>query len=91
MPWVPTFTRRCTPIRSTPGSRPRRGYSMYIFEDVPCSLVPIAGSAISTAWTRTIHAMVRLANIHGKDYWREGRTIERLGIKSMSGPGRIAT
>jgi len=58
----------------------------YIFEDVPCSLVPIAeiGHQYGVE-TNTIHAMVRIANIvHGKDYWREGRTMERLGIKSMS-------
>jgi opine dehydrogenase len=30
-------------------------------------------------------AMIRLANIiHGKDYWREGRTMERLGVRGMS-------
>ncbi|MCU0522549.1 MAG: NAD/NADP octopine/nopaline dehydrogenase family protein [Anaerolineae bacterium] len=58
----------------------------YIFEDVPCSLVPIAefGHQYGVE-TVTMHAMVRLASIvHGKDYWREGRTMERLGIKGMS-------
>ena len=58
----------------------------YIFEDVPCSLVPIAefGRQYGVE-TATMHAMVGLANIiHGKDYWREGRTLDRLGVKGMS-------
>lgn len=58
----------------------------YIFEDIPCSLVPIAGFGHQYGVdTVTIHAMVRMANIiHGKDYWREGRTMEKLGVADMS-------
>jgi len=29
--------------------------------------------------------MIQLASlIHGQDFWKEGRTVERLGIKGMS-------
>lgn len=58
----------------------------YIFEDVPCSLVPIAyiGHQYGVD-TTSIHAIVNLANIvHSTDFWRTGRTLERLGIKGIS-------
>ncbi len=58
----------------------------YIFEDVPCSLVPIAliGQQYGVE-TSTITALVSLANIvHGTDYWRKGRTLKLLGIQNMS-------
>ncbi|MGC9346501.1 MAG: NAD/NADP octopine/nopaline dehydrogenase family protein [Anaerolineae bacterium] len=58
----------------------------YIFEDIPCSLVPITqfGHQYGVE-TDTMHAMIRLANVvHGKDYWREGRTLRRLGVEGMS-------
>jgi opine dehydrogenase len=58
----------------------------YIFEDVPMSLVPIAslgqryGVAVSG-----IDAIIRIASIiHHTDYWRRGRTIEKLGINNLS-------
>jgi opine dehydrogenase len=58
----------------------------YIFEDVPMSLVPIAslgqryGVAVSG-----IDAIIRIASIiHRTDYWRRGRTIEKLGINNLS-------
>jgi opine dehydrogenase len=58
----------------------------YIFEDVPMSLVPIAslgqryGVAVSG-----IDGIIKLASIiHRTDYWRRGRTIEKLGINNLS-------
>jgi len=58
----------------------------YIFEDVPMSLVPIAslgqryGVAVSG-----IDAIIKIASIiHRTDYWRRGRTIEKLGINNLS-------
>ncbi len=58
----------------------------YIFEEVPCSLIPIAelGRQYGVG-TATIHVMIQLANTaYGRDYWREGRTLERMGVKGMS-------
>ena len=58
----------------------------YIFEDVPYSLVPIAyiGHQYGVD-TTCIHSIVNLANIvHATDFWRTGRTLERLGIEAMS-------
>ncbi len=65
---------------------PNRIQHRYIFEDVPCSLVPIAliGQQYGVD-TAAIRSIVKLANIvHGTDYWRTGRSLERLGIKGMS-------
>jgi len=59
----------------------------YIFEDVPMSLVPIAsfGKRFGVS-VRGIDSMIRLACvIHQTDYWRRGRTMEKLGIDGLSG------
>jgi len=58
----------------------------YIFEDVPMSLVPIAalGERYGVS-TNGINSVIRLACIlHRTDYWRRGRTLEKLGIKGLS-------
>ncbi len=58
----------------------------YIFEDVPMSLVPIAalGECYGVS-VRGMDAIIRLACIiHRTDYWRRGRTLEKLGIKNLS-------
>ncbi len=58
----------------------------YIFEDVPMSLVPIA--ALGTRYgvsVRGMESMIRMANfIHRTDYWRRGRTLEKLGLSDFS-------
>lgn len=58
----------------------------YIFEDVPMSLVPMSsiGKEIGIK-TPTIDAVIHLASVmHGKDYWKIGRTAEKLGIQGMT-------
>ena len=58
----------------------------YIFEDVPMSLVPIAslGERYGVS-VRGIESIVRLACIiHHTDYWRRGRTLDKLGITQLS-------
>jgi opine dehydrogenase len=58
----------------------------YIFEDVPMSLVPMA--ALGTRYgvsVRGMDSMIRLANfIHRTDYWRRGRTLDKLGVDQFS-------
>ena len=58
----------------------------YIFEDVPMSLVPMA--ALGTRYGVSVNgmeSMIRLANfIHSTDYWRRGRTLNKLGIEQFS-------
>jgi opine dehydrogenase len=58
----------------------------YIFEDVPMSLVPIASLAQRYGVSvRGIDSIIRLSSIiHRTDYWRRGRTIEKLGIDNLS-------
>jgi opine dehydrogenase len=58
----------------------------YIFEDVPMSLVPIAslGERYGVS-VRGMESIIRIACIiHHTDYWRRGRTVEKLGIGGLS-------
>ncbi len=58
----------------------------YIFEDVPMSLVPIAslGQHYGVS-VRGMDSIIRLACIvHRTDYWRRGRTVDKLGISGLS-------
>ena len=58
----------------------------YIFEDVPMSLVPIAsiGERYGVS-VNCIRSIISLGCVlHNTDYWRKGRTIEKLGIKELS-------
>ncbi|MBN1887980.1 MAG: NAD/NADP octopine/nopaline dehydrogenase family protein [Thermoflexales bacterium] len=58
----------------------------YIFEDVPMSLVPMAslGQAYGVS-VRGMDSIIRLACfIHRTDYWRRGRTLDKLGIGQLS-------
>ena len=58
----------------------------YIFEDVPMSLVPIA--SLGKRYGVSVRAMESIINlggiIHRTDYWRRGRTVERLGLEQWS-------
>ena len=58
----------------------------YIFEEVPMSLVPIASFGerygVSVNCIRIIISMG--CYLHNTDYWRKGRTVEKLGVKELS-------
>ncbi|MGQ9599160.1 MAG: NAD/NADP octopine/nopaline dehydrogenase family protein [Anaerolineae bacterium] len=65
---------------------PRSLNHRYITEDVPMSLVPIAalGQRYGVS-VRGMDSIIRLACIiHQTDYWRRGRTLDKLGIDQMS-------
>lgn len=58
----------------------------YIFEDVPMSLVPLAslGERYGVS-VRGMDSIIRLACIvHRTDYWKRGRTVDKLGIGDLS-------
>jgi len=58
----------------------------YITEDVPMSLVPIAslGARFGVS-VRAIDSIINLAcTIHRTDYYRRGRTVDRLGLQEWS-------
>ncbi len=58
----------------------------YLFEDVPMSLVPIAslGKRYGVS-VRGMESMIQIASIiHRTDYWRRGRTVEKLGLSEWS-------
>jgi len=77
-------------IQANPGylgiKAPDRLRHRYIDEDVPMSLVPIASiGAMLKVNTPTINSIIHLAStMRGEDYWKIGRTVERLGLKGMS-------
>lgn len=65
---------------------PSRMEHRYISEDVPTSLVPTAsiGEMLGVP-TPTIRSIIHLASVmHGIDYWKEGRTVDRLGLAGKS-------
>jgi len=80
----------CEAIHNQPGyygiKAPPTLNHRYIFEDVPMSLVPIA--SLGQRYGVSVHGMdaiIRLACIvHRTDYWRRGRTIQKLGIDNLS-------
>jgi opine dehydrogenase len=58
----------------------------YIFEDVPMSLVPMAslGERFGVS-VQGMDSIIRLACIvHRTDYWKRGRTIDKIGIGDLS-------
>lgn len=77
-------------IHNQPGYRGIRAPATlnhrYITEDVPMSLVPIA--AIGQRYgvqVRAMDSIIRMACIiHRTDYWRRGRTLDKLGIEQLS-------
>jgi opine dehydrogenase len=77
-------------INANPGyagiKAPRTLDTRYLSEDVPMSLVPIAslGELLGVP-TEAIRHIIGLASLlHQRDYWAEGRTVERLGLAGMS-------
>ncbi|OGS52197.1 MAG: NADP transhydrogenase subunit alpha [Euryarchaeota archaeon RBG_13_61_15] len=77
-------------IQSTPGYKGVRAPATlthrYILEDVPMSLVPMvsAGKQIGVK-TPTLSALVHVASlIHARDFWAEGRTMEKVGLAGRS-------
>jgi len=77
-------------IHNQPGyygvKAPSTLHHRYIFEDVPMSLVPMAslGQHYGVS-VRGMDAIIRLACIiHRTDYWRRGRTLDKLGIGGLS-------
>lgn len=79
-----------TAIRANPGyygiKAPSRLDHRYLTEDVPMSLVPIAsmGDMLGVDCS-TIKSFIHLANLlHGCDYWRLGRTVDKLGLAGLS-------
>lgn len=77
-------------MHANPGYRgimaPITLHMRYLTEDVPMSLVPMAslGEMLGIP-TPAIKAVIGLAgSLLDTDFWQEGRTVERLGIKGLS-------
>lgn len=77
-------------MRANPGyagiSAPGTVAHRYISEDVPASLVPIASMGeMFGVPCPAMRSIITLASaMHGVDYWAEGRTVDRLGLRGMS-------
>jgi opine dehydrogenase len=77
-------------IQSNPGyigiKAPNRLEHRYITEDVPMSLVPMASIAEQLGVkVPAIRSVIHLASLlHERDYWAEGRTVEKLGLAGMN-------
>jgi opine dehydrogenase len=77
-------------IHANPGYRgilaPHRMEMRYVTEDVPCSLVPMSSLARKFGIkTPIIDSLIALASgMHQRDYYREGRTVESLGIADLN-------
>lgn len=65
---------------------PKGLHIRYIYEDVPYSLIPMASIARELGIkTPAINSIINLASLMtGKDFYENGRTIERLGLKGLS-------
>jgi len=77
-------------IHNQPGYRgimaPRTMHHRYLFEDVPMSLVPMValGQRYGVS-VRGMDSIIRLACfVHRTDYWRQGRTLDKMGIEQWS-------
>jgi opine dehydrogenase len=58
----------------------------YVTEDVPMSLVPLAsiGKMLGVP-VPMIEMFISFANVmHGRDYWKEGRTVQRMGLENRT-------
>lgn len=77
-------------IRKNPGYKwimaPKTLKMRYIEEDIPFSLVPISSlGKMFGVQTPTIDSLIRLGSIlNSKDYYKVGRTVERLGIAGLN-------
>jgi len=77
-------------IQDNPGylgiKAPDRLHHRYIDEDVPMSLVPLASiGEMLKVETPTIKFIIHIASLmRGIDFWKVGRTVDKLGIKGLS-------
>jgi len=77
-------------VQATPAYRGLKGpktlMHRYLFEDVPTGLVPMSSLGdLLKVQTPTMDVLTNLAcTLHGVDYWKEGRTVEKLGLSGMS-------
>ncbi|MEM2891212.1 MAG: NAD/NADP octopine/nopaline dehydrogenase family protein [Thermoplasmata archaeon] len=77
-------------IQATPGYKGVRAPSTlthrYILEDVPMSLVPMVSvSRQLGVETPTLCSLIHIASlIHACDFWKTGRTVDKLGMAGLS-------
>ena len=83
----PTLHEQIQQVRAYDGIKgPTALNTRYLLEDIPTGLVPLSylGGALGVS-TPTMQAVVTLGSILlERDFWREGRTLEKLGLERKS-------
>lgn len=85
-----TIHEYCTSPQGIIGARelkaPSTLHARYITEDVPYGLVPLASIAeMIKVPTPVVNSLITIASaLNQVDYWKEGRTVEKLGISGMN-------
>lgn len=84
--WQDLYRAAHGDIGLTPICGPNDINSRYFTEDAPCGLVPWSYLGKSAGVeTRTIDSIVNIYSVfHERDWWKEGVTIEDLGLFGMS-------
>lgn len=77
-------TLHTTVYKSSPA--PASLTSRYLAEDVPTGLVPIAalGEVAETATPLSRGLIALTSQLHGRDHWVTGRTLDRMGLTDLS-------
>ncbi len=78
--------QNCKPFLVPSEKGPSNFSHRYITEDVPFGLVPTSslGDLLGVP-TPTMKAIIQFASIiNDVDYWREGNTAEKMGLKGMT-------
>jgi opine dehydrogenase len=72
---------------ATSSKGPSNANTRYITEDVPIGMVLWASlGRLLGVPTPTALSLIHISSvIHGRDYWQEGRTVEKLGLAGMTG------
>lgn len=88
----PTLYDKVRQVKAYEGMKgPTTLNTRYLFEDLPTGLVPLSclGKALGVP-TPVMDSVVELGNILlGKNFWKEGRSLERLGLAGKT-PAEIA-
>ena len=84
--WQDLYLNTHGNISLTPIKGPDDIFNRYLTEDAPFGLVPWSSIAkLVGVSTPTIDGIVNIYSIvHEKDWWSEGRTLEKLGLSELS-------
>ncbi len=84
--WQELYMRIHGDVSLTSISGPNDIWNRYLTEDCPNGLVPwVAIAQLCGVKTPTMEAIITIySHIHEKDWWQEGRKLDRLGLDGMT-------